>query len=55
MTETTFKETFITGCYNVLHNSYLADLQYQVIQKIGPIYFTDEENDFARKVNEGYL
>jgi aminobenzoyl-glutamate utilization protein B len=54
MTDTTFREIFISGCYNVLNNSYLADLQYQVMQKIGPIQFNPEEKEFARIVNSGY-
>ncbi len=54
MTETTVEEIFITGCYNVLNNAYLADLQYANMQEIGEIAFTDEEKAFARQVGAGY-
>ncbi len=54
MTETTMEELFITGCYNVLNNHYLADLQYENMKLIGPIHFTDEEMAFAERVNSNY-
>jgi aminobenzoyl-glutamate utilization protein B len=54
MTETTMEEIFHTGCYNVLSNHYLADLQFANMQDIGPIQFTPEEIEFARLLNEQY-
>ncbi len=54
MTETSVSEKFITGCYNVLNNEYLADLHYENMKLIGPIKFSAEEQAFAKKVNENY-
>jgi aminobenzoyl-glutamate utilization protein B len=38
----------------LLNNHYLADLQYQAMQAIGPIYFVEEEMEFAQKINDGF-
>lgn len=54
MTETTYEEKFITGCYNVLNNHYLADLHYENMQLLGPIRFTREEKAFAKQVNANF-
>lgn len=54
MTETAVKETFVTGCYDLLNNHYLANVQYTAMQEIGPIQFTEEEIAFAKKINDGY-
>jgi len=54
MTETEVEETYITGCYDLLNNSYLADLQYEAMREIGPIRFTDDEIAFAGRINSGY-
>lgn len=51
MTETSVEEIFITGCYNVLSNHTLADVQFRAMREIGPISFTGEEMEFARLVN----
>jgi aminobenzoyl-glutamate utilization protein B len=54
MTETTFETRFDGGCSAVLSNHYLADLQYQAMQLIGSIAFTQEEIDFAQAINESF-
>jgi aminobenzoyl-glutamate utilization protein B len=54
MTETTVEEQFRGGCSSVLNNHYLADLQYEAMQLIGPIQFTEEEMAYARTINEAY-
>jgi aminobenzoyl-glutamate utilization protein B len=54
MTETTHEEIFHAGCYPVLPNFYLADLQYKNMQEIGPIDFTDEEKAYARTIRDSY-
>jgi len=54
MTETTFETRFTDGCSAVLSNHYLADLQYQAMQLIGSIAFTQEEIDFAQTINESF-
>ena len=54
MTETRLEEIFTTGCYNLLNNRYLAELQYKVMQEIGPVVFTEQEKEFARQINQGY-
>jgi aminobenzoyl-glutamate utilization protein B len=54
MTETTFETRLTDGCSAVLSNHYLADLQYQAMQLIGSIAFTQEEIDFAQAINESF-
>jgi aminobenzoyl-glutamate utilization protein B len=54
MTETTVEVRFEEGCSAVLSNHYLADLQYQAMQLIGPIEFTQEEIDFAQEINDAF-
>jgi aminobenzoyl-glutamate utilization protein B len=54
MTETTFETRFDDGCSAVLSNHYLADIQYQAMQLIGSIAFTQEEIDFAQAINESF-
>ncbi len=54
MTETTFETHFEEGCSALLSNHYLADLQYQAMELIGPITFTQEEIDFAQKINDAF-
>ncbi len=54
MTETTVEIRFEEGCSALLSNHYLADLQYQAMQLIGPIKFTQEEIDFAQTINNAF-
>jgi aminobenzoyl-glutamate utilization protein B len=54
MTETSFEIRHEIGYFPLLSNHYLADLQYQAMQSIGPIQYTQEEMDFAQKVNDGF-
>lgn len=54
MTETRMDVKFEEGCSAVLSNHYLADLQYQAMELIGPINFTQEEIDFAQKINDAF-
>jgi len=53
MTETAMENVFNGGCSNVLNNHYLAELQTEAMQVIGPIQFTEEEKAYAQKVNDG--
>lgn len=54
MTETTLKTRFGDGYSAVLSNHYLADLQYQAMQALGPITFTQEEINFAQAINDAF-
>ncbi|UCF61084.1 MAG: amidohydrolase [Anaerolineaceae bacterium] len=54
MTETTFETHFEEGCSALLSNHYLADMQYQAMELIGPIEFTQEEIDFAQTINDAF-
>jgi aminobenzoyl-glutamate utilization protein B len=54
MTETTFETRYEIGYSPLLNNHYLADLQYQVMQTIGPIQYTQAEIDYAQQVNNGF-
>jgi len=52
MTETTMEETFLTGCYNYLHNKVIGDRTLENMKAIGSPEFTDEEKEFAAKIQE---
>jgi len=54
MTETRVEIIPEGGCSPVLSNHYLADLQYQAMESIGPIVFNQEEIDFAQTINDAY-
>jgi aminobenzoyl-glutamate utilization protein B len=54
MTETTFDETYESGCAPMLSNHYLADLQYQALELIGPITYSEEEIAYAQKINDAF-
>jgi aminobenzoyl-glutamate utilization protein B len=54
MTETRVEVKFEDGCSAVLNNHYLADLQYQVMELIGPIEFSADEIDFAQQINDAF-
>jgi len=54
MTETTWTEIFESASSSVLSNYHLADLQYKAMEIIGPIQYTDEEKEYARRINQAY-
>jgi len=54
MTETTFDEIFCSGCSSLINNAILADLQNDILQEIGPIHFTAEENRYAQTINDHF-
>ena len=54
MTETTCEIRYDLAYSPLLNNHGLADLQYQAMQQIGPIEYTEEEITFAQKVNDGF-
>jgi aminobenzoyl-glutamate utilization protein B len=54
MTETRVEIRFHDGCSPMLNNQYLADLQYQAMQDIGPIAFSGEEINFAQQINDAF-
>jgi aminobenzoyl-glutamate utilization protein B len=54
MTSTRVEVHFEDGCSAMISNQYLADLQYQAMELVGPINFTQEEIDFAQTVNDGF-
>jgi aminobenzoyl-glutamate utilization protein B len=54
MTETTLEVCFQDGFSPVLNNHYLADLQYEVMQKVGTLEFTEEELAYAQRVNNAF-
>ena len=54
MTETTVQIILDDGCSAVLNNHYLADLQFQAMQMVGPITFTQDEIDFAQAINDAF-
>ena len=51
MTETEVEEFVEGGSACVLNNHALADLQYEVMQALGGIEFTDEEQAYAAEIN----
>jgi aminobenzoyl-glutamate utilization protein B len=54
MTETSLEVRQEAGCSPLLNNHYLANLQYQVMQLLGPIEFTPEELDYAQRINDAF-
>ena len=54
MTETEVDIIFEEGCSALLNNHYLADLHYDAMELVGPITYTQEEIDFAQKINDGF-
>jgi aminobenzoyl-glutamate utilization protein B len=54
MTETRVEVRISDGCSPMVNNHYLADLQYQAMQTIGPIPFTKDEIDYAQKINDAF-
>ena len=54
MTETSLEIRFEDGCSAILNNHYLADLQYEAMEMIGPITYTEEEISFAQGINDAF-
>jgi aminobenzoyl-glutamate utilization protein B len=54
MTETEAEIIIQGGCSSLLSNHYLADLQYAAMQEVGPIQFTQEEHEYARKIRSHF-
>jgi aminobenzoyl-glutamate utilization protein B len=54
MTGTTVEEIYESACSSVLSNHYLADLQYQAMELVGPIEYSDEEIAYAQKINDAF-
>ncbi len=54
MTETAVEEHYQCGAYNVLPNRALADLALAAMGELGPIAFTDAEQDYAQRIADGY-
>ena len=51
MTDTDVEIVYKSGSTRVLSNQTLADLQYEIMQELGGIDFTDEERAYAEKIN----
>jgi aminobenzoyl-glutamate utilization protein B len=54
MTETTMEETFLTGCYNYLHNHTIGECLQEKMEELGAPEFTEAEKELARKVQETF-
>ena len=54
MTDTQVEEIFEDACTSILNNHHLADLQYEAMKIVGPIIFTDQEQAYAKKINDSY-
>ena len=54
MTETTLEVRFQDGFSPVINNHYLADLQYQAMQKVGVLEFAKEDIAYAQQVNDAF-
>lgn len=54
MTGTTLEVIFNTAISSVLSNHTLSDLQYEAMQLIGPIEFSDEEMAYAQQIYDQY-
>ena len=54
MTGTEVEEIFETGFACMIANKYLAGLTYEVMESVGPIEFTEEEIEYAQKINDKF-
>jgi aminobenzoyl-glutamate utilization protein B len=48
------EQIFNGACSSVLNNHYLADLQYEAMQLVGPTEFTEQERAYAQQINDAY-
>ncbi|MCA9986760.1 MAG: amidohydrolase [Anaerolineales bacterium] len=51
MTETELEIVFVSGTASLLSNETLADVQYEAMQQLGPIQFTEAEMAYAAEIN----
>lgn len=54
MTDTELDAHYKSGSTSILSNETLADVQYEIMQEIGGIDFTDEEIAYAEEVNSHF-
>ena len=54
MTDTSVETEFRAACSRLLSNHYLADLQHEAMQLIGPLVWSEEEFSFAREIQTYY-
>lgn len=54
MSGTTHDIEFVTGCYDVLPNRTLSQLLYESMETAGGIQFTEQEQSYARQLQETY-
>ena len=54
MTDTKLKKKFIDGCSNTVPNQVLESLLYQNFEETGVPSYTEEEEAFAKKLQESY-
>ncbi|MDO9545611.1 MAG: amidohydrolase [Pelolinea sp.] len=54
MTDTTYKEIVESGYASMLPNNILADLMFTILEKIGPIHYTNDELAFAQQINDSF-
>lgn len=52
MTETQVKFELLSGCSEMLVNSAFSDLTYKNLLEIDPVVYTEEEREFARKIQD---
>ena len=54
MTETRVEVHAEEGCSPLLNNHTLSDLQYEVMELVGPISYSQAEIDFAQSINDAF-
>lgn len=54
MTETELEVTFISGAYNMLSNDVIGDHMMEVLERMGPLEFTEEEHAFAKRIVDAF-
>lgn len=52
MTQTEVEEEFLTGTYGVNPNETISGIIHENMKEVGPIKYTDEEKEFAKKLRE---
>jgi aminobenzoyl-glutamate utilization protein B len=52
MTQTAVERRFVTGCYDFLPNQTVTDAVWNNIQAVGPINYTEDDQEFAADLQE---
>ena len=54
MTETRLEVSFVSGAYNMLSNDVIGDHMMGVLEKLGPLEFTEAEHEYAKRITDAF-